>query len=99
MSVPLGISRSAPNTGMVFDSLLPWVIGGGDTEVGRPHFRFECPRSGAPTASSGGAAWPHERTHSPSPTRLHSTVPPSSSGPGHGPFQGDVLSGSGSSRS
>lgn len=34
----------------------------------------------ASTASSSGAAWPHDATNSPSPTRQHSTSPPSSSG-------------------
>lgn len=36
--------------------------------------------SGASTASNSGAAWPPEPTNSRSPTRPHSTSPPSSSG-------------------
>lgn len=47
---------------------------GGSTSSGTP-------LSGASTASSNGAAWPHEPTSSRSPTRPHSTSRASSSGP------------------
>ncbi len=40
------------------------------------------PSSGASTASNNGLAWPHELTSSRSPARPHSTLRPSSSGPG-----------------
>ncbi|MFF3059901.1 hypothetical protein [Streptomyces sp. NPDC057909] len=59
------------------------------TEVARPtsmpkHTSNATLSNDSATVSSSGAAWPCEQTSAPSPTRPHSTSPPSSSGPGAG---------------